>query len=306
MKRATLIYNPVAGRNPAQRERQIQEAGEVLRSLGLDVTLARTTGPGSATELARAAVASGDDILFACGGDGTINEVINGMQPSNVSLAILPGGTANILAKELGLPHHPVRAARELPRLKPRRIALGCAKKSSVSAATPAENLQRYFISVAGVGFDAYVIHKLTFDLKMSLGVAAYILEGVRQVANYSFPALVSKTDGRETRVTFALIQRTSRYAGWFRTAPQQRLTNSTFCLSLYKSSNRLRYLAYALSILLQRRLREVEQIETHSVSFASLEPEAPVYYELDGELAGTLPVTFEIVPDALTLLMPT
>lgn len=302
LKRASLIYNPVAGRNPARRERQIQEAGEVLRSFGLDVKLARTTGPGSATELSRAAVTSGEDIIFACGGDGTINEVINGMRPSSASLAILPGGTANILAKELGLPHHPVRAARELPRLKPRRIALGCARGSSISTA---ENLERYFISVAGVGFDAYVIRKLTFDFKMSLGVAAYILEGVRQVANYSFPALVLKTDGRETRLTFALIQRTSRYAGWFRTAPQQHLTNSTFCLSLYKSNNRLRYLAYALSILLQRRLREVEQIETRRVSFASLEPGIPVYYELDGELAGTLPVTFEIVPDALTLLMP-
>lgn len=303
LKRATLIYNPVAGRNPSRREKQIQDAHEVLRSFGLDVRLARTTGAGSATELARAAASAGDDFIFACGGDGTINEVINGMCPSNAALGILPGGTANILAKELGLPHDPVRAARQLPTLKPQRIALGCA--TGCSAMDSSEPVGRYFVSVAGVGFDAYVIHKLTFGFKMSLGVAAYVLEGVRQVGRYTFPALLCQTGGCEKPFTFALIQRTSRYAGWFRTAPRQCLTNSVFCVSLYKSRSRLRYLAYGLSILMQRRLREVEQIETCKVSFAPAGPGAPVYYELDGELAGTLPVTFEIAPAALTLLMP-
>lgn len=303
MKRATLIYNPVAGRNPSRRAKQIHETREVLQKFGLDVKLARTTGAGSATELARAAASAGDDIIFACGGDGTINEVINGMCASNSALAILPGGTANILAKELGLPHHPVRAARALPTLKPRRIALGCA--TGCSAVDPSEPVRRYFVSVAGVGFDAYVIHKLTFGFKMSLGVAAYVLEGARQIGRYSFPALLCQTGGCEKPFTFALIQRTSRYAGWFRTAPQQCLSNSVFCVSLYKSRNRWRYLAYGLSILMQRPLREVEQIETCKVSFAPADPGAPIYYELDGELAGTLPVTVEIAPAALTLLMP-
>jgi len=305
LKRATLIYNPVAGRNPSRRERHIQHAGEILQKSGLEVKLARTAGPGSATELARQAAAHGDEIILACGGDGTINEVINGMCPGHAALAILPGGTANIIAKELRLPHHPVRAAREFHAWKPRRIALGRVTGDPIPQSAASDPVQRYFLSVAGVGFDAYVIHRLTFGFKMSLGVAAYILEGARQWTRYSFPPVMCHVDGREQQVTFAIVQRTSRYAGWFRTAPQQSIINSHFGVSLYTSSSRLRYVAYALGILCQRRVRDIIEIETRNLSFTAVRPEPPVYFEVDGELAGTLPARFEVVPDALTLFMP-
>jgi YegS/Rv2252/BmrU family lipid kinase len=305
LKRATLIYNPVAGRNPSRRERHIQHAGEILQKSGLHLDLARTAGPGSATELARQAVARGDEIILACGGDGTINEVINGMCPGKSALAILPGGTANIIAKELGLPHDPVRAAGEFHAWKPRRIALGRVTGIPVAPHAAREHLQRYFLSVAGVGFDAYVIHRLTFGFKMSLGVAAYVLEGARQWARYSFPPILCHADGRQLQVTFAIVQRTSRYAGWFRTAPRQSIINSHFAVSLYTSPRRLRYIAYALGILCQRRVRDIIEIETRNLSFTAVQPEPPVYFEVDGELAGTLPASFEVVPDALTLFMP-
>ena len=77
MKKATLIYNPVAGRKPVKREKQIREAAEVLRAAGLDLKLAATSGPGEATSLARRAVAEGAELVLACGGDGTVNEVLN-------------------------------------------------------------------------------------------------------------------------------------------------------------------------------------------------------------------------------------
>lgn len=303
MRNATLIYNPVAGRRPARRQQEIAAAVEALRSAGIAARIAKTTGPGSATELAREAVRAGDELVIACGGDGTINEAINGMYPGNSPFAILPGGTANIVANELRLPKDPVRAAQELAAWHPRRIALGLARDFESLGSTAAAH--RYFLSVAGIGFDAYVIHKLAFRFKMSLGVAAYILEGLRQVRHYRFPSLVCNVDGCQLGATFALIQRTSLYAGWFRTAPRQSITNSHFGLSLYPSRRRARYLIYAFGILTQRRPRDVNHMESRQLEFEPEIPGTEIFFELDGELAGKLPAKFEIVPDALTLLMP-
>ncbi|MGH9395488.1 MAG: diacylglycerol/lipid kinase family protein, partial [Terriglobia bacterium] len=302
---ATLIYNPVAGRNPARRERQIREVAAVLKQSGIPVTLARTTAPGCATELARAAASAGAGLVLACGGDGTIHEVINGLCPGSIPLGILPGGTANIVANELGLPHGPVRAARELMNWRPRRIALGLATGWPTSPSQAAKTFQRYFLSVAGVGFDAYVIHRLGFKFKMSLGVMAYLLEGLRQVMRYPFPPMVCEVDGQRFEATFALVQRTSLYAGWFRTAPNQSIANPRFGLSLFRSSRRLRYLAYGAAVLTQRQLRDVDRLETSKVTFAPAHPGTKIFFELDGELVGILPATFEVAPEALTLLMP-
>ena len=111
LKNATLIYNPIAGRHPGRREREIRRVADVLQNAGVALKLAPTSAPGTARDLAQTAANQGDDLLLVCGGDGTINEVINGMTPGNITLGILPGGTANMIAKELGLPHDPVRAA---------------------------------------------------------------------------------------------------------------------------------------------------------------------------------------------------
>lgn len=305
MRKATLIYNPIAGRNPRRRERQIRKARDVLARAGIDAALAQTTGAGSATALARAAIDSGGDFVIACGGDGTINEVLNGISPGAATLGILPGGTANIIAKELNLPHDPVTAAGQLPFWRPRRIALGLVTGQPALSGAPPAPVRRYFLSVAGVGYDAYVIRRLTFDFKMSLGVVAYFLEGIKQVMRYSFPPLLCRTDGREIQATFAVVQRTSRYAGWFRTAPNQSVTKPQFGVSLYKSRRRLRYFVYGVAVVAERKLPDVEQLEVRKIDFSPEEPDTPIYFELDGELAGRLPASFEVATDALSLLMP-
>ncbi|MBZ5515118.1 MAG: hypothetical protein LAN62_09825, partial [Acidobacteriia bacterium] len=226
MKRATLIYNPVAGRHPARRERQIRAAAEELRRARLDVTLAPTAEPGHARGLARAAADKGAELVLVCGGDGTVNEVINGLVPGAATLGILPGGTANIIGKELRLPHDPVAAARSLPNWRPRRIALG--RTTWLDAATH-QPRARLFISVAGVGFDAYIIHRLPWSLKMSWGVVGYTLEAVRQALHYSFPRFRFRSDGSERHATFAVIHRTGHYAGWLPLAPTAGLFNPDF-----------------------------------------------------------------------------
>ncbi|MFB3924230.1 MAG: diacylglycerol kinase family protein [Terriglobia bacterium] len=304
MQKATLIYNPVAGRKPARREKQIRAVAHVLREAGIEVKLAPTTGPGVAKELARAAVNEGETLVLACGGDGTVNEVLNGLVPGHVTLGILPGGTANIIGKELRLPHDPVRAACELSTWSPRRIALG---KATWGAAASSGLQTRHFISVAGIGFDAYIVRSLSWSLKMGWGVIGYGLEALRATWRYSFPTFRVEIAGADRPATFAVIHRAGHYAGWFPLAPNASVFSPNFTTCLFQSRSGARYFLYALAVLLRQhmRLRDVELVEGMKVACSCELAGQAIYFELDGELVGELPATFEIVPDALTVLAP-
>jgi YegS/Rv2252/BmrU family lipid kinase len=312
LKKGVLIYNPVAGRRPAGRVREVRKAAGVLRRLGLEIELAPTARPDMAHELAQAAVANGADVVFACGGDGTINEVINGLALSQVPLGILPGGTANIVARELRLPLSPARAARQFIRWTPHRIALGRVRWEEAPAAPPHGELapqacSRYYISVAGIGYDAEIVYKLSSWLKKNFGVAGYVMEAFRQLVHYSFPRFSCRLDGHDRQGTFAVIHRTRLYAGWLHLAPTAGLFRPRFAVCSFPSRSRLRYLLYALAVLMRQhlRLRGVSLDQCTEVVCTPIDTYAPIRLELDGELAGVIPAKFEIVPDALTLLVP-
>ncbi len=306
---ATLIYNPVAGRHPAKREREVREAAWILGSQGIAVRLAPTSATGTASELARRSVGQGDSLVLVCGGDGTINEVVNGLAPGNATLGILPGGTANLAARELGVPMNPLRAARQLSTWSPRRVALGVVSWSGAApaSAVKSESGRRYFLSVAGIGFDAYVIHKLSSDFKTSWGAASYIGEALRQTRRYSFPRFNCKVDDGQFQATFAVVHRLTRYGGWLRLAPGANLFGDEFRVCFFESRSRLRYFLYAAAVIsrLHLRLKDVKLVEARKVACAAEDSAVPVYFELDGELVGQLPATFEVVPNALTLLVP-
>jgi len=271
--------------------------------------------------------------VVVCGGDGTINEAVNGLAFSETRLAILPGGTANIIAKELRLPHNLVRAARELPQWRPRLVPLGLATwpfnagvgngESGIAeklvggtrglcsfcpdSRLPHEVQHRYFLSVGGIGFDAHIVDQLKHDFKMFLGVAAYGIEAVRQVTRYGFPPFICRADGRQVQAAFAAIQRTSRYAGWFRMAPRAHFFEPRLDACLFQSQRWPRYFLYAAALAMRRHLQltDVAMIETDRVECFPVDPEVRVLFELDGELVGALPAAFEVTPDALTLLTP-
>jgi diacylglycerol kinase family enzyme len=284
----------------------------VLRQAGLEIELAPTARPAMAHELAQAAVANGADVVLACGGDGTINEVMNGLALSRVPLGILPGGTANIVARELRLPLNPVRAARQFPHWTPRRIALGHARWGEAQAGpssneTAAQACSRHYISVAGIGYDAEIVYKLSPWLKTNFGVAGYVLEALRQWVSYSFPRFSCRLNGLERPGTFAVIHRTRLYAGWLHMAPTAGLFEPRFAVCSFPSRSRLRYLVYAAAVLARQHLRlsGVSLDQCTEVACTPVDASRPIRFELDGELGGTIPATFEIVPDALTLLVP-
>jgi len=302
LKNAVLIFNPLAGVRSSRRARQIREAVAALRSAGIAADFRATSCPGDGRQLAREAVKNGSDLVIVCGGDGTINEVINGLTPGHVPLAILPGGTANIVAKELGLPGHIVKAARQIPSWRPCRIPLGRATWEESGSVR-----QRFFLAVAGVGFDARIISQLNMGAKLRLGVVAYGWEAVRQVFRYSFPRFQFSMDGSTVSATFAVIQRSHRYAGWLKLALPHSIRGPDFSCCMFEGSGPGRYLRYALGVLTQthQRLGDVHILNGFSGHCRNEQAADDIFFEVDGELAGRIPVTFEVAPDALTLLAP-
>src|SRR5215469_5791077 len=212
---ALLIHNPNAGNGGGARRRHIDEARKYLSQHGIEAELAETTGPGDATEIAQRATNEGRQLVIACGGDGTLNEVVNGLAGAQnghrVPLALLPGGTANILAKELNLPWDIPGAAKKLLHGEVRDIALGLA--------TPVNEPEkkRWFLSVAGAGPDGMIVYAVDLDLKARVGILAYWWQGAREVLRYKFPHFRVIADGVQIDSSLVVIGRTKNYGGPFK-----------------------------------------------------------------------------------------
>ena len=304
LSNALLIHNPSAGNGGGARLRELDGARRILASAGIHTDLAVTRRPGDAMEIARRAGADGRQLVIACGGDGTLNEVVNGLAAQHnghrVPLAVLPGGTANVLAKELGLPWDIPRAAHCLVRGQLRKIALGLA--------TPIERpeMKRYFISVAGAGPDGVMVYSLDVHLKARLGILAYWWEGVRQIFRYDFPRFRVVTPDKQLEATLIIVGRTKHYGGPFRITTQADLLEDSFELAALTTQSGLRYLSY-LPMLWFGDLRAEDDVHFWKSDALVCEPlhQQPVYTQVDGEPLARLPVEFRIVPRGITLLIP-
>ena len=291
-RNAALIYNPLSGRLRWKRQRDLDRATHLLDAYGIRIVRIPTTGAGSATALAREQVAAGRDLIIACGGDGTVNEVVNGMAGSRVPLALLPAGTGNVLAKELGLPWDIWRAAEYIPTGEVRRIALGRAG-------------ERYFICMAGVGVDANTVYRLSVQTKLSLGMLAYWIESFRQLLEYEFPLFSVRVEGQGFQAALLIVSRTKNYGGPVQLTRRADLFSDEFEVCLFQRRNRFLYLLYFLALQagLLERFRDVRFLRTRRVE--AQPGKQRIQVQVDGELAGTLPMDFAIVPEALSLLVP-
>jgi diacylglycerol kinase (ATP) len=304
IQNALVIHNPNAGNGGNGRRRQLDEARKILASSGIEADLAETTGPGHATEIARQAVREQRQLVIACGGDGTLNEVVNGLaEASNghrVPLALLPGGTANILAKELDLPWDIPGAARRLVHGEVREIALGLA--------TPLEqpDRRRYFLSVAGAGPDGMIVYSVDLSLKARVGILAYWWQGAREVLRYTFPRFRVRAGDRQLEATLAVVGRTKNYGGPFKITDQADLFEDQFEVMALTTQSGFRYLSY-LPTLWMGNLRKEENVHFWKAESLVCEPldANPVYAQVDGESLARLPIEFSIVPHALKLLVP-
>jgi diacylglycerol kinase (ATP) len=297
---AVLIVNPMAG--GGRRVGQLDEARRVLRTFGIETELQNTTAAGEATAMARRAVDSSRQLVIVCGGDGTVNEVVNGLACSQVPLAVLPAGTANVLGKELSLPRNLPGAAKRIAQAPYRRIALGLAIPEK-SSGEP-----RYFLSVAGAGADGALVSAVRPEIKLKAGILAYWQEGFRQLTRYDFPLFNTTMAGNAIDVdaSLVIVGRTKHYGGPFKITTEADLLQPQFELAFVTTRSAWRYIAY-LPLIWAGRLRGARHVrffKTDSLQCAS-NSESHVQIQVDGEPAGRLPVEFRIVPDALTLAIP-
>jgi YegS/Rv2252/BmrU family lipid kinase len=311
MRKAALLYNPNSG-GSKRRLRELESALAILRRGGVEADLVPTESRAQGGEQARQAIASGCDTIFACGGDGTIHNVVQVLANTPVALAVLPMGTANALAHDLDLPSDIAGAAEAALTGVPRRIPLGRVEYRDLKA-NPGS---RYFVVTAGVGVDAQMIYKLQSGTKQWMGMAAYYARAWNLW--FSYPMTRFRAQYRETgsesersaNVTELMSVRIRNFGGVVRElAPGASLDREDMRLVFCRTASRLAYLAYVTRGLLGLRWKipGIDLVDAARVSCHHLSPEAgrKIYVEADGELLGTLPAVMTVVPNALTLLAP-
>ncbi len=258
-----------------------------------------TTGPGTAAGLARAAIAEGADLILAAGGDGTINEVVEGMVHSPVPLGILPAGTANVLAMEMGMGSRLERVAASLAGYRATRVAVGrvCYQNGAANS--------RHFLLMAGVGLDAQVVYHVSAPLKARTGKFAYWVAGFL-VLGKRLAEFHVEVDGVPYTCSFALVSRVRNYGGDLEIACRTSLFDDRFEVVLFEGSSSFRYLRYLAGVGLRKLagIPGVSILRATNVTF-SAPADRRIYMQVDGEFAGHLPGAAEMVPDGLTLLVP-
>ena len=264
---------------------------------GHSVEPVATTGPQTAAALARDCIADGADLILVAGGDGTLNEVVNGMVHSNVPVGIIPGGTANVLATELKIGRRLERAVD--------MVSSAAAERISVGLLRPEGGEPRYFALMAGAGLDALLVYRVSARLKSALGKGAYWVAGFTYGIR-RLPEFQVEVGGAKHRASLALATRVRNYGGDLYIARDVTLLDHDFEVVLFRGVNPLLYVKYLAAVLIGRAhgLKGVTMLRTDRLRISSPE-DRRVYVQLDGEYAGTLPVTIEIVPRALTMLLP-
>lgn len=311
MRKAMLLYNPLSGRRRSRRQADVEKAMSVLRNAGIEATAAPTRAASDATDQTKTAIADACDTVFACGGDGTIHDVLQGLVGSQTALGIIPLGTANSLAHDLELPLSPASAARAALTAKPRRIAVGQVTYQDLTG----KPSQRFFTVTAGIGVDAYLFYKLDPLVKRRLGMAAYCAKATHLWLTHKMENFSVEIDGSSrAEVSQLLAVRIGNFGGVLRQlAPGASLERDDLRLVLFHTQSRLAYLRYVLRGLFATRWKVsgIDLIHSTHAICRELAPSAVssarprIFVEADGELLGTLPAEISIMCDAVTLLVP-
>jgi YegS/Rv2252/BmrU family lipid kinase len=278
----------------------LESALNVWRGAGWCVQLVETDAGGDATRIAEQAARTNCDAVFAVGGDGTVNEVLNGLLDSNAALGVLPYGTANVWAKEMGLPLNDLAGAARLQLdAQPTVIDVGEARGEKFGP--------RAFVLWCSIGFDAQITHEIEPQraLKRRLGASMFWLVGLRAAFTFRGQRAKITIDGktRRRRVLMAVASNAQLYGGLVRLSPDARVDDGDLNLAVFLGTGALTTGWHLVRVFLglHRRAPDVEHHTARSISVRG--PRLPV--QLDGEPMGTTPVEITIRPDALRVLVP-
>lgn len=297
MQSATVIVNPVAPNLPSRRH--LREAASWLHSQGWQADWALTRLPGDATAMAARAAQEGRSLVVVCGGDGTLNEAVNGLAGSETALAVIPAGTANVWAKEVGIPRQPIAALEVAVRGQARRMDLG-------RASSPSGEGERYFFMMAGLGLDGSIAASLPLNVKRYLGAATYAFMAVGQSLRYRGQRvkLIVDDEPLETRLLMMVVGNTRGYAGITQVTSRAYADDGLLDVCIFQGRHTLDIIFHALRVAAQVHVRaspvlyrRVRRLEVHS--------ETPLPAQLDGDFYPGYPTIFEVVPAALTVMVP-
>lgn len=293
VRRVQVIFNPTAG--GAKRQKYHAVLDRLLRA-GVEVDERPTGRRGDAEAFAAELRRGACDRLVVAGGDGTINEAINGLGQNReggatTPLALLPLGTANVLAMEIGLSTSATRVARAI-------------LEGPVVPVTLGEANGRRFTLMAGVGFDAHVVARVSKGLKRRLGKGAYIYETLRQIGRFDFPAYSIRIDGVEETVASAVVANARYYGGRFVIAPEAQLETGKLEVCLFDTPGRAAALKYAAALVLGLlpRLDDFRIVAGRQIRIQG-PTEDPI--QGDGDIIAALPAEIRVLPDALNLVFP-
>lgn len=264
---------------------------ELLRRRGVSVEARATAAPGDATRLSREALEAGADMIVVHGGDGTVNEAMQPLVGSETPLAVWPGGTANVLAREVGLPWNLERVADMIAAGRTRRVSVGRAG-------------DRYFLLMAGVGLDAALVRAVNPTLKRLTGQGAFWIAALQQFLRWQPRRFFVEVEGQRYGATFALLANAAYYAGRMRIAPQASMESDHLDLCLVDWTDRWRFVRHARAGF-TGTLPGLPGVTYLQVRRATALGNDLVWVQVDGELLGQLPMTFACVPAALTLIVP-
>jgi YegS/Rv2252/BmrU family lipid kinase len=311
MRRVALIYNPVSGQHSGGRASQVRNVIAVLRKAGIEAEALETHAPGSGKALALAALRQGYDSVLACGGDGTVHEALQALVGTPVALGVIPLGTANALAQNLGLGRDPIKAVRALLNAEPMEVPVA---RIFFQEANGAQGW-RYFTVAAGIGADALLMSSMDPVMKRRLGYALYMIEAFKIWVTNSFPlfdASFSINGNREPRleqVSQLLAIRIRSFGGALGVfAPGATLHKKDLSLVAFKTRSRLQYLRFLLATVLGRQTfsRTIELLDADSVDCRLANgSKSKVFVEADGEVLGVLPARIELARETLRLLVP-
>ena len=299
--RAHLIWNPAAGQHDVRR--YLEEAMDTLEGAGWSVRMLETRNPGDGMRLARAAVAEGVQVAIAAGGDGTVNEVVNGLAGSSVALGVLPVGTGNVWAKELGfvgmLPtlRNPLReAATALTISATHDVDLGLANG-------------RYFLLWAGLGFDAQVTHEVEpqHETRRRVGNLLYATESLRVALQFAGSHSTVTIDGRRhhQRVVELVIANAQLYSGGLvRVAPAACMVDGCLDVCIFQDRGPGSTLHHIIGLLARSHVHD-PQVAFYRARRIEIEADRPMPVQIDGDAYGTTPLAVEVVPAALRVLVP-
>ncbi len=295
---ALLLYNPAAGRFPLS-EKRLRAILGTLSHYGIRTETA-TTQPSQKVSLNL----ENKDLLIVYGGDGTLHEVIPEVLRWRVPVALLPAGTTNVLARELGIPRDPERALSLIPRRKLQKIHLGQGDRGQALEGLSPISQRRYFHLMAGIGFDGDVISRTGYHMKKALGMTAYWLVAHVSLLKYPMTPFELSLEGEVHQGTFAVIGNARKYGGELSLTPKASVQENCLDVCLFTSRQRWRYLLYLWGVLTGRHLRYPDVIY-RKVQHVKVSGDRPVPIQMDGELIGHSPMEFSSSGQGLHMVVP-